>query len=321
MSHISNLSFQLDIFVPRQLWGMEYISGHTGEFAALAVAFFWTITALAFESASRKIGSLSVNILRLTLAFFFIGVYTLISRGHFLPVDATTHNWLWLGLSGIIGLVLGDYFLFKSYSTIGSRFAMLIMTTVPPMAALFGYLILGESMEIIQLAGMSVVIAGIVIAIFNRPVRGEKLSIKLAPAGVLYAFIGAIGQALGLVLSKLGMQEYDPFASTQVRIIAGVAGYAFIITLLGKWHLVTDSLENRPAMKALLIGAFFGPFLGISFSLLSVRHTEAGIASTIMAIVPVLILAPSVWINKEKVTFAEIAGAVISVCGVALFFV
>lgn len=300
---------------------MEYITSHQGEFAALAVAVFWTITALAFESASRKIGSLTVNIMRLVLAFLFIGLFTLFSRGHFLPVDASRHNFIWLAVSGIIGLVLGDYYLFRSYALIGSRFAMLIMTLVPPLAAFFGYIILGESLEVIQLTGMAVVISGIIMAIFNRPVKGERLSIKIAPAGVVFAFIGAFGQALGLVLSKYGMEGYDPFASTHIRVIAGVAGYSLIITLMRRWRQVGESLRNTPAMKALSLGAFFGPFLGISFSLLSVRHTETGIASTIMAIVPILIIAPSVWLNKEKITAAEVIGAVISVAGIALFFI
>lgn len=300
---------------------MNYITSHTGEFAALAVAIFWTITALAFESASRKVGSLTVNILRLSMAFFFIGIYTFIANGHFLPLDASIHNWFWLGLSGIVGLVLGDYFLFRSYPLIGSRFAMLIMTLAPPLAAIFGYFILGESLNLMQMTGMIIVIFGISLAIFKKPVNGEKLSIKIAPAGLLFAFIGAIGQGLGIVLSKYGMEEYDAFASTQIRIIAGIAGFSILITLLRRWGNVAAALKNLPAMKALTVGAFFGPFLGISFSLLSVRHTQAGIASTIMAIVPVLILAPSAWIYKEKITAVEIAGAIISVAGVAFFFI
>jgi len=299
---------------------MDYITGHTGEFAALAVAFFWTVTALAFESASRKIGSIPVNIMRLVMAFFFIGTFTLISRGSFIPLDASNHNWIWLSLSGLIGLVLGDYYLFKSYALIGSRFAMLIMTTVPPMAAFFGFLILGESLQLMHLAGMVVVIGGITTAIFNRPIKGEKLSMKLAPKGVLFALIGALGQALGLVLSKYGMEDYDPFASTHIRIIAGVLGYSFVITVLGRWGVVRNAMKNSEAMKSLTLGAVFGPFLGISFSLIAVKYTEAGIASTIMAIVPILIIAPSVLIYKEKITKAEVIGAVISVCGVALFF-
>lgn len=300
---------------------MNYITSHTGEFAALAVAIFWTITALAFESASRKVGSLTVNILRLSLAFFFIGFFTLISRGHFLPVDASMHNWLWLALSGVVGLVLGDYYLFRSYPLIGSRFSMLIMTLAPPLAAIFGYFILGESLNIMQMAGMIIVIFGISLAIFNKPVRGERLSFKIAPAGLLFAFIGALGQGLGIVLSKYGMEGYDPFASTQIRIIAGVIGFSIVITAMRRWGNVVAAIKNPPAMKALMLGAFFGPFLGISFSLLSVKHTQAGIASTIMAIVPVLILAPAAWIYKEKITAVEITGAIISVAGVAFFFI
>lgn len=300
---------------------MNYITSHTGEFAALAVAIFWTITALAFESASRKVGSLTVNIIRLSLAFFFIGFFTLISRGRFLPVDASMHNWLWLALSGVVGLVLGDYYLFRSYPLIGSRFSMLIMTLAPPLAAIFGYFILGESLNIMQMAGMVIVIFGISLAIFNKPVKGERLSFKIAPAGLLFAFIGALGQGLGIVLSKYGMEGYDPFASTQIRIIAGIIGFSIIITALRRWGNVAAAIKNPPAMKALMLGAFFGPFLGISFSLLSVKHTQTGIASTIMAIVPVLILAPAAWIYREKITAVEIAGAIISVAGVAFFFI
>ncbi len=117
------------------------------------------------------------------------------------------------------------------------------------------------------------------------------------------------------------MEGYDPFASTQIRIIAGVIGFSIVITGMRRWGNVAAAIRNPPAMKALMLGAFFGPFLGISFSLLSVKHTQAGIASTIMAIVPVLILAPAAWIYKEKITAVEIAGAIISVAGVAFFFI
>lgn len=299
---------------------MTYLSAHTGELAALAVAVFWTITALAFETASRKAGSLAVNIFRLVLAFFFIGLFTLVSRGHFLPVDATRHNWIWLALSGLAGLVLGDYFLLRSFTLIGSRFAMLIMTMSPPMAAILGYFILGETLGLLQVAAMMIVLFGIGLAVFNRPVKGGRLSFKLSPTGILFAFIGALGQAVGIVLSKYGMAGFDPFASTHIRIIAGIAGYAFIISVLGRWPQVFRAAGDLPAMKALVIGAFFGPFLGISFSLLSIKHTETGIASTIMALVPIFILAPAARLYKEKITLAEIAGAIISVAGTSLFF-
>jgi drug/metabolite transporter (DMT)-like permease len=299
---------------------MEFFRDHYGEFAALLTAFFWTITAIAFESASRKLGSIAVNLLRLILGFIFLSIFVLIYRGMIFPVDAGPENWLWLLLSGLIGFVFGDLFLFKSFTIIGSRFAMLIMTLVPPITAFFGWLIMDEHLELIHFLGMTLTFSGIALAIFSRPAKGEKLSLKLAPLGILYALGGVVGQALGLVLSKKGVKDYDPFAASQIRIMAGMAGFAVLVTVMGRWKNIRTALTNRQGMKALTIGSFFGPFLGVSFSLVAVKFTEAGIASTLMAMVPIFIIAPAVVLYKEKVTIAEIIGAIVSVGGVALFF-
>jgi drug/metabolite transporter (DMT)-like permease len=299
---------------------MTVIENHLGEFAALLTAFFWTITALAFESASRRLGSVAVNIIRLVIGFIFLSIFSLIRRNVIFPFDASQENWFWLTLSGLIGFVFGDLFLFKSYTIIGSRFSMLIMTLVPPITALFSWIIIGEHLTLLHYLGMTLTFLGISVAIFNRNGKGEKLSLKLAPLGILYAFGGAVGQALGLVLSKFGLRDYDPFSATQIRVIAGIAGFSVLITLMSRWNNIKVALSDRAGMKSLSLGAFFGPFLGVSFSLIAFRYTEAGIASTIMALVPVLIIVPAVVLYKEKVTFAEIAGAIISVGGVALLF-
>ena len=300
---------------------MSFFNNHLGEFAALLTALFWTVTSLSFESASHKIGSIAVNILRLIIGFAFLSAFTLIRRGFILPVDASLGNWLWLSLSGLIGFVFGDLFLFKSYTMIGSRFSMLIMTLVPPITAFFSFAILGERLTLYHYLGMSLTFSGIAMAIFSRPAKGEKLSLKLAPRGILYAFGGAVGQALGLVLSKFGMKTYDPFAATQIRIIAGIFGYVILVTFMGRWKNVESATHNRSGMILTSVGAIFGPFLGVSFSLIAVKYTEAGIASTIMALVPVFIIIPAVVLFRQKVTLAEILGAIVSVAGVALFFV
>jgi drug/metabolite transporter (DMT)-like permease len=300
---------------------MDFFINHTGEFAALLVALFWTFSALAFETATRKIGTISVNILRLVMGFIFLSIFTFVRRGMLLPADATPDNWKWLALSGLIGFVFGDLFLFKSYAIIGSRFSMLIMTLVPPLTAFFSFFIIDEHLTLFHALGMTLTFVGISMAIFGRNAEGEKLKLKLAPRGILYAFGGAVGQALGLVLSKLGMKDYDPFAATQIRIIAGIAGYAVLITLLMRWGSVARGIKDRTGMTYSTIGAFFGPFLGVSFSLIAVKYTETGVASTIMALVPVFIILPSVLFLKEKVTLPELIGAVVSVGGVALFFV
>lgn len=300
---------------------MNFFNSHIGEFAALLTAVFWTVTSLSFEAASHKIGSVAVNILRLVIGLLFMCLFNLIRRGMIFPSDATTENWIWLSLSGLIGFVFGDLFLFKSYTVIGSRFSMLIMTLVPPITALISFFVLGERLTLFHYIGMTLTFSGIAMAIFSRSSKGEKISLKLAPRGILYAFGGAVGQAAGLVLSKFGMKDYDPFAATQIRIIAGMAGYIILVTLMARWTSVVIATRNKSGMKLTSLGAFFGPFLGVSFSLVAVKFTEAGIASTIMALVPVFILLPAVVLYKQKVTVMEILGAIVSVAGVALFFV
>lgn len=297
------------------------ISAYTGELAALATAVFWTITAMAFEVAARNIGSLAVNMIRLVLAFIFLSIFNIIARGLILPTDASVHAWVWLSVSGLVGFVFGDYFLFKSFAVINARVAMLVMTLVPPITALIGWIMLGEVMNFLQLTGMFLTVGGISLAIFSRGEKGGKLKLSYPVKGILFALGGAIGQAVGLVLSKYGMGDYHAFAATQIRIIAGMIGFAIIIIALKKGYLIRKAFKSRPGMIGTGIGSVFGPFLGVSFSLLAVKYAATGVASTLMAIVPILIILPSVLIFKQKLSWLEVIGAFISVGGVTLFFI
>ncbi len=302
------------------------IQAHLGEFAALITAFFWTFTALAFHKAVNNVGSLTVNFIRLFLAFFLLSGLSYLLRGTFLPSDAGSHQWIWLGLSGLIGFVFGDYTLFKSYEYVEARISMLIMALAPPMAFLIGWMLMGEQMTLQNVVGMLFTLFGIALVILNRGVSEEsqkkKFSFNYSIKGILYALGGALGQAVGIVLSKYGMDNgnYDAIAATHIRVIVGAVSFGIIVSLGKNWKNVYQAFSSKKTMKPLSLGAIFGPFLGVYFSLLAVKYTTSGIASTIMAIVPVLIIPPAVLIFKEKVTIKEIIGAVITVVGVMFFF-
>ncbi len=293
---------------------------HLGEIAALLTAAFWTTTALSFEIAGKRVGSLPVNLIRLFFGFGFISAYSLLSRGMFLPLDASSHAWIWLSLSGLIGFVIGDLLLFRAFVLIGSRISMLIMSAVPPLTALIGWLFLGETLSAKHLVGMSITIAGIAMVVLKESGTSSPTHSLNIP-GYLCATGGALGQAVGLVLSKFGMESYNAFAATQIRIIAGLIGFVSVFVFRNEWHRVFLAFRDRRAMLFLTIGSFFGPFLGVSFSLIAVQHTATGIASTIMSIVPILIIPPAVIFLKEHVSIREVIGAVIAVIGIAMMFV
>jgi drug/metabolite transporter (DMT)-like permease len=294
-----------------------------GEFAALLTAICWTATAIAFESASRKVGSVPVNIIRLMMALVMLSIFSWIRRGVIFPFDASAFNWQWLTVSGLIGFVIGDLFLFKAFTVIGSRLTLLLMTLVPPIAAFVGWLLLGETLSLIHLGGMTMTLSGIAIVILhkNRKVdTKEKVLQKISLQGIFYALMGTIGQATGLVFSKYGMSDYDVFSANQIRVIAGVVGFIIVISFFRKWFAVGKAFKNLSAMKLTTIGAFLGPFLGVSLSLIAVKHTATGIASTVMSISPILILPATYLLYKQVVSWPEIIGALISIMGVAVFF-
>lgn len=307
---------------------------YLGEIISLAVAVSWTVTALFAEVASKRIGSLQFNVVRMFLSIVMLGLTLWCFTGSPVPLYANGDAWLWLSLSGFVGYLLGDYCLFNSYILIGSRFGQLFMTLAPIAAAFSAWAILGERMSFQAVVGMLVTISGIGLSVLNKGGGKHRLSLKLPLKGVLFGIGAGIGQGVGLVLSKVGMNHYEqsipageelvadlmPFASTMIRAITGFIGFFLVMIFQKKLATMSVALRNRKGMNAAVWATFAGPFIGVSLSLMAVQYTEAGIASTLMALTPIFILWPSSFFFGQKVTTKEIAGAVISVVGVSLFF-
>ncbi len=295
----------------------------TGELAALGAAASWAFTALAIEGGARRIGSLTVNLVRLIFGFAFLSLAGLLVRGVLLPVDATAHNWGWLAVSGLVGFTFGDLCLYRAYVVLGPRLSSLMMALVPPMTALIGWAALGETLTRRDLLGMTLTMGGIGWAILERGMGSEGSGagpLSISFGGVALGFGGALGQAVGLILSKIGMAGYDVFAANQVRVLAGAVGYALLFFALRWWPNVRTGIRDGKALGFSALGAFFGPFLGVSLSLIAVRETVAGVAASIMALTPVLIIPLVIVLKNEKVGIGGFAGALVAVIGVALLF-
>lgn len=295
------------------------MSAHVGELAALGTALCWTATALFFAEAGVRIGSLVVNVLRLVMALGMLTVLGWVTRGLPWPTDATPHAWLWLTISGVVGFAFGDLCLFRAFVLIGARLGSLIMSLAPPFAALLGFMVLGETLALDQVLGMALTVAGVGLALADRQ-RGAQGPVdrRAQVVGVLLAVCGALGQGGGLVLSKYGMGDYDAFAATQIRVFAGAVSFALIFTAIRGWPRVGQALRQTRAMVFTGLGAVFGPFLGVSLSLLAVQHTQAGIAASLMATSPILIIPVVVVVQRERVGLPGVLGTLLAVLGVVL---
>ncbi|MBO4611886.1 MAG: DMT family transporter [Bacteroidaceae bacterium] len=304
---------------------MAYI----GELISIGVAFSWTATALLSEFGSKRLGNLTLNVLRMSLALLFSLVLFGVVTGHMLPVGVPTEAIGWMLLSGIVGYVIGDFCLYQCYIIIGSRFGQLFMTLAPLAAALMAWITLGQQMTIMSIVAMLVTLFGIGISVLGRG-EHHRVSLKLPLNGVLFAIGAAVCQGVGLVLSKIGMDHYDvstempewliPFSANFFRCIAGIIGFSFLLYFRGEMARFRKAVYDKKGMSIALATTIFGPFVGVGFSLMAVQYTAAGIASTLMAMTPIIILLPSRWLFHEKITWRAFFGAVISVIGVSLFF-
>lgn len=328
-----------------------------GELIALFVAVSWTVTALFAEVASKRIGSLPLNVVRMTMSLMLLVLTLWLTMGMPWPRYADGCTWLWLLLSGVVGYVIGDYCLMQGYIYIGSRFGQLFMTLSAPTAALTGLLLLGERMRPLAIVGMVVTLGGIALSILGKgktegeqPRHATPLRLRLPRRGVFYAAVAGICQGFGLVLSKIGLQHYDaaiatagvathgvpegavlplplylsvPFAATMIRATIGLLGFFLLLRLFNRdWRQkLSHAVHDQRAMWCVLGATVFGPFIGVSASLLATQYTSTGIAQTLFALTPVLIIAPVAWLFHQRVALREVIGAVISVAGVCLFFI
>lgn len=309
---------------------MQYI----GEIISIGVAFSWTITAMASEVATKHLGVFIANVWRLLLAFLCSAAFMWFFTGTFVPYYADGSTWAWLLLSGVVGYFFGDWCLFNSYIWIGSRYGQLFMTLAPMAAAFAAWVALGQTLSWKALLAMAVTLAGIAITVLSRG-EGNRVKFNLPWQGILFGIGAGLGQGIGLVLSKIGldhytagvpaallpqMESYLPFSANMIRTIAGFFCFLIWMLLRKEGPNFMKSYKDRKGMSMLMLAVIFGPFLGVGFSLMAIQYTEAGIASTLMATTPIIILLPSWYFFHQKLMVKSVAGAVISVIGVSLFF-
>lgn len=292
---------------------------HAGELAALATAASWTIGATLFDQVSKRSGTFAVNYTKVTLALIFMSIYFLVKGESILPVSVTSDGWKWLSMSGLVGFIIGDLFLFQAFIMIGARVSMVVYALAPSITAAAGYLIFGENLSPLAFAGMAVTLTGIIMVVTSRPSHNAP-PVEGKILGVFYAFLATVCQAAGYLLSKQGMVFTDPVRATQIRLIASVAGFTVLMIIMRNSKQVFSALKDSYVLPRLAAASFFGPFFGVTLSMYAIHNANAGIVSTIISMTPVFLIVPAVFILKERITFSEIAGAVLAVAGCALFF-
>src|SRR6056297_1311379 len=174
-----------------------------GEIYTLLAAVCWMITAIAFEIAVKEVGTNTVNILKLIFAFIFMGFILYFTGNSVMLTNIPFDSWKFLSISGFIGFVLGDFFLINAFVMLGSRVSLLIMSSAPIISAILGFFVFNEVLSVYSIIGMALTILGITMVLLVKDKKEKKIKLSHPVKGIVYASLGALGQAVGLIFSKL----------------------------------------------------------------------------------------------------------------------
>jgi drug/metabolite transporter (DMT)-like permease len=300
-----------------------------GETAAIITSVMWTSCSLLFAYAGKRIGALSVNAIRIIIAVGLLGSAHILLLGTIIPM-ANNAQWFYMSLSGIIGLALGDFGYFGTLVILGPRRGTLMMSLAAIFAVFSGFFILGELLDFWSFIGITITLSGVTWVILESETSAAEpvLTKKKKVYGVLLGLCGAAGQGIGLVVAKYGITvagddpsvQLNPLSATLIRMIAAAVFVWITVIVIGKFPKVIDSFKDRKAIGSTFGGAVFGPFIGVWLSMIAVSYALAGVAQTLMSLMPVMVI-PIIWVlYKQKTTWRGILGACIAIVGVSVLF-
>ena len=296
------------------------LTDRIGELAALGTSVLWALTYVQFTIAVRAIGPSRLNRLRLSVALVCLFIAHVVVYRSPIPLDAEAVRWGWLILSGVFGFAISDAFLFSALLHLGAHRTSLLMALIPVVSALLAWGLFGEQLTWLQIAAAFVTVAGILLVVSARlPAGRENGRTGHAAAGVLFALGAVACQSLRYILSKQGMSGGYPVLSTNViQILAATIAVWIPVRFSGTWRTTFSAPFGRRAVATTIGGAVTGPFLGVTLSLVALAKAPVGIASTLMALVPVFLLPFSRFVLKEPIGLRAVAGTVLAVGGVAV---
>lgn len=331
-THKLTMNLFINYFYPNQNQIMSSFS-HLGECVAILTTLSWSIGIFPFTEAARRLGPVSVNHFRLVMAVIFISVIawcTLPISFSELFTSPLPEHWIWFGLSGVVGLALGDHFGFTSFAILGPRIAS-IFSTLAPAAALFtGYFIIDERINIIGIIGIFVTIAGVIWLTLTKSEKSKMNDQEYGNVnkGIVFGILAAFCQGIGVVLANKGFtylsegETLPVFQATWLRMVSATVVIYLITISRGRLkQVVKPILENKNKGNVYtLAGTIFGPVMGVSLSMwtITLLQNKPSVAQTIFSLLPIFALPLAYVFYKEKITLKAILGAIIAIVGVLI---
>jgi drug/metabolite transporter (DMT)-like permease len=289
-----------------------------GPTAALGAAMIWAFTSILFTAAGRNVVPVATNLFKTAAATLLFAVALLIRDGVPWDPGLDTRQLVLLGLSGVVGLGIGDSFLFAGYQLLGTRRAMLVQSTHPIFGTVLAVFFFGELPTVLQFLGIATVLAGLILVLGDGHHRRKVVDPAQRRKGLIFGLLAAMGQAAGAMLAKEALFEADAFGATQIRVLGGALSlivFALVRRQLGAW---IRGLLQPQVLWRVSAASVLGPFIAVFLMLYSIQNAKAGVALTLLATAPVWLLPLGAIFQSDRPSKQEVAGVLVAVAGIAV---
>ncbi len=291
-----------------------------GEAAALATAFLWGCSACLHTAAARMVGSLSLNLFRLPLA---LGLFLAGSVLFGAQWDLNRDQMVWLAASGVVGMTFGDVIFYAGAVRIGARMGVLIWELAPALTALIAYVLLGETIRPLGVAGIVLTMLGVLWVLLEKHDGSiPDLTPRRWVEGVSLTLVSVVAQSASTVLARMALaQGGDVLAGAVIRTGCACVCLWAMAMVAGRAGQACRAIRSRPdALRIMALAGFLGPTVGVWLSLVAVRYTKAGIAATLIGLEPLVVIALLALYERKKPSSRLLVGALVSCAGTALLF-
>lgn len=286
------------------------ISNNTiGILAALGSAASWSIGAVLFKELGESLSSFAMTLVKGAVSVLLLGVLTLMLGGY---ANIGREAYLYLILSGILGIALSDTFFFSALKEVSPQTITLLFTFGQVVTVILAVLLLGETLPIQGWVGISLIIAGITVGMLNDGSEKGTSSLR----GIILGLISILLMSFSVILTKKGLSEVSTLYATFIRMLSGTMGMLLVgiaTRRLGSW--VTPFRETRLMIKFALSVCVI-TFGGFWLAIVSFKYTSVAIANSLISTEPIFVLPVAAFILKEKVTLQAVIGAVVATIGV-----
>jgi len=297
----------------------------TGHAACLGAALLWALALNLFRGPIEQFGPRSVNTAKCVLAGA-LQVATVLALGQAGALgSASARSLVFIAVSGIVGISIGDTALFAAVPRIGVHRTLLLQTTSPVFTALIAVPVQGERLSLTQLLGALITLAGVAVVVApSRSPGGERARAsgsklrRWVLGGVALGTLSALAQAIGIVLAKEGMAEVPVLASSALRLSTAALGLVVVAMVSGGLGGLRATLGGAQALRRIVPATLLGAYLAVFLMMAGIALAPASVAAVLLTTSPVFSLIFEAAVFRRAVTAKDVVGTLAAIAGVVI---